>query len=55
MRGPMLLKLKDGTIVEGRESLHCLLMMNRGINPDDIADTGIVSKGRIIWLNKQPD
>ena len=55
MTGPMLIKTRAGIIHEGRESLHCLLMINRGIDPDDIIDTGIVSKGRAIWLGKKPD
>ena len=55
INGPMLIKTTDGKIHEGRESLHCLLMINQGIDPDDIVDTGIVTKGRVIWLGRKPD
>ena len=49
---PMLtIKTKDGKVHRGCYPIHAIMVVEMGIEPDDVADKGIVVKGgRTIWM-----
>lgn len=57
----LLIKLKNGRIVEGKESMHFLLMEKYNIDFNDILDVGFKTKVcglagvRVVWQNRKPD
>ena len=50
----LLIKLKDGTVLEGIFALHAIMAYEMSIRFDDIIDVGFVTKNRQIWCNRKP-
>ena len=47
----LLIKTKDGKVYRDKFPIHAIMVMELGINPDDVVDKGIVVKGqRDVWV-----
>lgn len=53
---PLAIRLKDGTVITSENvNLHSDIIANKGINPDDVQDVGIVDKEGKYQATKLPD
>ena len=50
----LLIKLKDGTVLEGIFALHAIMADELSIKFEDIIDVGFVTRDRKIWCNRKP-
>lgn len=50
----LLIKLKDGQVIEDKLSLHILIIEKYGIDIKDVINVGFKTKERIIWCNRRP-
>ena len=46
----LLIKTKSA-IHKSRQSIHALAIIDLNLNPEDVIDTGFLTKGREVWLN----
>ena len=48
------IKMKDGEVYQARVPMHFMVVEQYGVKINDVVDTGFITKGREVWMDRKP-